>query len=314
VAARLIKNENSKPWMRWMRISVIALVLLSHFAWSGAHLFHFLGPVKTYFLGWDNGIDYLLSPRTEVRSLTDEEPTPILFGGRSSLRDAGAQVDNAEHHFNRHQVSMIHALMARAWFFMYFVLLSIAAARTMRERIVWSLALVLLYFVSCGSAAFWFRSAPAFFKVDQGTPLKVGQTLHYELALGPQMLAALRRQLDSGDEVVVFLRGPNESDKFKVAIYVGNEKLPFNYQDIGAYVIDDRVQLLSALSRSDKLSVEITNTMNHDSYLHGWQRGGLSRRTCQYTIDSQQLASPAVLPVVEVRLRRPNGRVTLAGF
>jgi hypothetical protein len=215
-----------------------------------------------------------------------------------------------------HVGERFHALMARGWFFMYFALFAAAAARGMRERVLWVGVIALLCFVSCATAAFLFRSTPAFFKVDEAVPLKAGQTLRYELTLGAEMLDAVRRQLSKDDELAVFLRGPHEKDKFNVSIYVGDKELSFAYRDIGKYVIRNAALPLNSLSHSDKLVVQVTNAMDHDTFLLSWQRGNLSRRKCTYLDGNGGSGdtSPNLLPALELRLLRSNGRCTLAGF
>lgn len=317
--------QNSQRWFRWTTTGFVVLIVVSHFTWSAAHLVHNLGPLKTYFLGWENGIEYLLTARTEVRSLTDHEPTPVLFGGTASLGAAGAVLTDDTHQLTSRQVSFTTALVARAWYFIYFVLLAAVAANTRRARISWIAAIVVLYLVSCVGAALLFRQTAAFFKTDEAVLLRSGQSLRYEIQLGSQFMAAIRRHAAADDALVVFVRAAEEesprdaaTDKnpFNVRLYHNEQVINADYADIGKHVVDRESQqrILAAESLPGRLVVEVTNRGDMDAWLIGWQRGTLPGRSCVVRNGSADESRPAVLPVVELRLLRPNGRIKLAGF
>lgn len=126
--------RTEQRWLRGTVAATTAVIVISHFAWSTAHFAHVLGPVKTYFLGWDDGFAYFASHDPEIVSLTDREPTPVIFGGQTTLGAAGALSISNDHVFDRDQVSFRFALLTRVWFFGYSVLLAIACAQTMASE------------------------------------------------------------------------------------------------------------------------------------------------------------------------------------
>ena len=78
------------PALRVAAGLLLAVVLTTHFAWSTAHFWGWLGPIKTYIDGLSSGLCYFPYTRPTVLSMTGHEITPILFGGDRSLADAGA--------------------------------------------------------------------------------------------------------------------------------------------------------------------------------------------------------------------------------
>lgn len=294
---------------------VLLLLLGSHYLWSASHFAGILLPVKTYFLGWDDG--FLYFPPAEVLSSTDAESTPVLFGGTSTLASAGAVAGNEYHRLARQEVSFWQAIVARAWFFGYFVLLALAAARTRRQLLLWPLLVLAIFIVSCGWSAALFRRSPAFFRVDQAVALKANHTLRYELQLGPRFMETLRDHGRNDDSLIFFLRSPTEDQRhLAVSVQVGDERLQVEHAKIGKFFVRDQSieEVLLLFEKHAKVTVEIKNIEGEDSWLIGWQHNGLPGRRCTYLTAAANDPTPRVLPVLEIRLERPDGSIKVAGF
>jgi hypothetical protein len=109
---------------------LLGVVLTTHFAWSTAHFWAWLGPVKTYIDGLGSGLCYFPYSRPTVLSMTGHEPTPVLFGGDRPLADAGAWVPQPYSiTLERASRSWLQAFAAQTPLFGYLALLGIIAVR-----------------------------------------------------------------------------------------------------------------------------------------------------------------------------------------
>jgi hypothetical protein len=308
-------------WPRKIVQFSAALLVVSHFAWSSAHLAGFLGPVKTYFLGWPSGFRYLFSPPAEVISLTGQEPTPVLFGGNSSLEAAGAHAGEKKHILDATQRSFGMALLSRAWFFAYAAALTFVTAVDARHRAKWLCGLLVLYLVSSAIASKLMHDLPAFFSVDRAVPLDAGQTIHYEIEMSRDFLDVMQQGLEEGSSLVLFTCGEPflefDHPDVNVSFRAGLRRVPAIYAGNGTFVLDAHAaqQMLDDLAAHRLLLCEISNTSENDTSLSGWQRSRLPSRHCFYRGgDDRGPRGPDVLPIIELRLLRPNGIIQTAGF
>lgn len=302
---------------RGRRVAALVAVLFmlgAHFAWSTAHLWHYLGPGKTYFLGAFLGWPALASPPTEAMSMTGCEPTPILFGGLAGLADAGALVTTDHYPLSSEGVSFSLAYTARAWFFVYLGLLALLTSTRLRRMVGVSLAILALAVTSWISSQ-TLRSLPAFLDVDNAVYVAPQGTLRYRTALSDEFLHALKEKASEGDRLAIYLLCP-ELASVKAKVTTGRTILPA--------VVDRRLLVLrgpavgaalDAMANSREITVELFNPTADALSLGGWQRGSLPSRTC--TIQAPEAPSPqraATLPVLEVRLVNRYGKIKLAGF
>ena len=304
--------------------AAVAVLVVTHFAWSTAHFAHILGPVKTYFLGWDDGDAYLRYPAAEIISLTDQEPSPVLFGGQTTLSAAGALSAGNDHVLDTDQVSFTFALLTRGWFFGYFALLALACSDTMRQKVVAISLTFSVYVAGCLLAAALFRTSPAFFPVDRALALPALQTLRYEVSLGSKFLETFEQSVADGDTIVLHFptnkSGEHRDVDLLVAFRAGEHRLPIVKERDGKGLIyqlagSSLTSSVSGIVRERRLVVEVTNQTTTNMRVVGWQKSTLPMRRCEYLRGSEVVnIAPEALPALELRIIRPNGRIKLAGF
>ena len=122
----------------------------THFAWSTAHFWGWLAPVKSYFTLSQYGRPHLAHLRPPVLSMTGLEKTPVLFGGDASLADGGAHVTAPEVGIDPSSMSWGRALAARAPVLAYLALFGVVAARSPRRRPLVAAAVACLAVGSAG--------------------------------------------------------------------------------------------------------------------------------------------------------------------
>jgi hypothetical protein len=294
-----------------------SLLLLIHYWWASAHLFYELGPLKTYFLGWYQGAAYFTGGATEAVSLTGREPTPILFGGRATLAEAGAFVAPSERRFTAEQVSLVIACLGRLWFFGWLGLAALFVAPDRRRRVLLLAGLAGGLVLSSGVSWLTFRSLPGSFNVDRGVAVPAAGSLRYEVELSSEFIEALRRRA-SGDATLALFVCSRESAPVDVRFFAGSTPLPA--RSIGDEVFyriadEDRAAALAALEKSKQLTLVLANAQSVEAPFAGWQKAGLRGRECFIAgADAGRPVSADVLPALEIRVLRPNGRIEFVGF
>ena len=294
-----------------------SLMLLTHYWWATAHLFYELGPLKTYFLGWYQGIAYVTSPATDAVSLTGREPTPILFGGRSTLAEAGAFLAPTQRELRGDQVSIVITILTRLWFVGWVGLAILFAARNARRRALLPAGLAVGLLLSAVVSWLTFRSIPAFLNVDRAAVVPAGGSLRYEVELSSEFLAALRQRA-SGDATLALFVCSRAKAPVDVRFFAGSTPLPA--RTVGDQVVysiadEERSAVLKALADAKQLTLVLSNSESVEAPFAGWQKGELSGRKCVISgPDARESATTEVLPALEIRVLRPNGRIDLVGF
>jgi hypothetical protein len=314
-------------WLRTVAGVGFGLVVVTHFAWSSAHLWYWNGPVKMYHGGWDMGMPYLLHPRPRVLSMTGMEKTPVLFGGDASLREAGALVGYPEAAIPPRFLSWRSAVLAQAPLFGYLALLGLMVPRPTRQRLFGIVALVVFAAVSSGLSTLTFRTMPRFVPTLAAVALPPGAAMSFRAELSESFLEALRQDLRPGDELRIFLPD-QDGPEVEVRVTAGPVSIPVRPTPTTspgsprgrAYVFRSPQAALAALRRAGRFTLEMTNRSGEPVLFPSWQRPGLPKRRFGIAPIGQppgQADSPnpqARPPAVEIRVLRPDGSLKLAGF
>jgi hypothetical protein len=308
--------RSGRPAARIAAELAAGVLLASHLGWSTAHLWHQLGPLKAYSFGWDDGVPYLVSPATRALSLTGHEPSPVLFGGRAYLAAAGAHVAPDRRSVEAGEVSLPVACMTRGWFFVWFGLLAWLALPALRQRLACLGGLAACLLLSSCLSWLTFREAPCFFHVDRAITVPPGGSLTCRVALSQQFLDAIPHDAE-GPRTLTFFCKPAESD-LTFRFYCGPAPLatrPTGGRFINEVPAEDYTRTLQALRQTRQITLVVTNPTGNVLWVSGWQRNRLLDRQC--TVAGVEQAGPVateVLPILEVRFLRPNGRIDLVGF
>lgn len=311
------------PRLRPAAALALVAVVSTHVAWSTAHLWGWLGPVKSYFLGWDQARTYLFHARPAVVSMTGREPAAILFGGDASLVSAGALVTGAYTPVGPDAVSLVRALAARSAILLAVAVLGAMVMKTARARI---LAVAAVAAVAIGSAvmsAATFRSLPRSFEVATALELAPGARLSYRVALSPRFGEELVRLTEASDEVVlkllpndwnsVDLRGHAWED-VRVSATAGDTALALDRKAV-FWRIAGGPEAAAALRRAGRLEIDLANLSRRTVNVPGWQRVGLPEREAILRGPGGAPAqAPRALPAFEVRVIRPDGSLKAVGF
>ena len=309
-AANSMRN-NSRTKQVAAAVLTIA-VFASHFGWSSAHFAYQLGPLKTYFLGWDDGLVHLINRAALAVSLTGNEPTPVLFGGVCGLDEAGAfQIANER----SVKTSFRVALRTRMLFFGTLGVLAILTTHgSFRIRLL--LCVTAIWVGGAAASRLTFNSVPRFFSVDSAVKLLKGQTLRYDIQLSAELPEALRQACESGDSVVLYV-GNVHFLPIEVRASVAGEPIVTQVTKEGYLfylATEDGTSVADLLSKRRELTVEITNATSEDILLAGWQRSTLPGRRVQFSPPWTDGMPIEVLPAVELRLVRPSGDIKVVGF
>jgi hypothetical protein len=299
--------------LRAAAMVIVGIVLITHLLWSGAHLARNLGPVKTYFLGWDDGWRFFRAKRT--LSLTGAEPTPVLFGGRASLSEAGAFAASRAHRLHPDQVSFGFTLLTGAPFFAVVGAWAMVAVPAGRPRIAAAVAWAAIFGLHVAASHVWFRELPAFFPVDRALILVPGERLTLQVAVSPEFARALRDRVDQGDHLLV--RGPTvNAEGLDLLLLANDEPLDLAPTSNGLLAVKAPLQLAQRLAAADtrRLTLEVVNRRQTVAELAGWQRAGLPLRDCTVQAHDGAERQPQVLPVLELRAFDTRERLILAGF
>ncbi len=293
----------------------LAVGLFSHLAWTTAHLRHNFGPVKSYFLGW-NGWPVLTNPQPRVMSMTGQEATPIMYGGNGTLVEAGAVSVASFAPLNPELISVPNAFK-RQFFFIFLALLiwTVMFLDRMSKPMLVLVPCLFLALISAGSK--FFRILPTRFILERGISLPSNKTFHYEVKLSDGFIAALEKELQGDNSLIVNIQADIEPAVFSIGTPMAN--IPINRTESAAlaqlFAVQDKKQALIEMRKSGIFSFRIDNPLNHDIWFQGWQRTDLEGRKISFLGDSKTVAAPlGVLPATELRVCRPDGSLVLAGY
>ncbi len=315
LAGALAKAIHRAGIFRVVAVAALVVIVGSHFLWSTAHLWGNIGPVKTFFLGLDDG-GKLLTTVPQVVSLTGVEPTPALFGGQGTLTDAGLYFGADARPV---QPSFPYALLARSMFFLYLALLMLVAVSTLRARSIGILALVFAAITSSALSAVTFHEAPATLHTMMTDSFSAGQDAHLTISLSEAFVEALENHATSGDTLLFYMQinrfgmSPiKPDDTYALKVFVGDHALRLTRPNGYAYawVAADLDDALDAFRRSHQLVVQITPKA--DLMIGGWQRPGLRGRMLDFQPPKRE--GIRIWPTFEIRLINADGALKFAGF
>jgi hypothetical protein len=307
----------------WLRITAglaLLIALGTHFAWSTAHFWGWLGPVKVYF-GKDYGSPHLVHLRPLALSMTGWERTPVLFGGEASLDAAGASISDPEMVIDPAFVSWLQALATRAPLLGYVALFGIVAVPSTRRRLLVAAVMAGLTVVSAGLSALTFRAVPNLVPIYARFTLPHEGTFTYQVELSQAFRDTLRKARQPQDGLCFFIGIPYSnadcsSDAALVQISVAADPLPIPIESVDGVCLPlDPPSALAALSEAGHITVAVTNRLGGALPVYAWQRRDLpGRRLVLTPAAGTDIETPECLPVVEIRLLRPDGSIKLAGF
>jgi hypothetical protein len=301
----------------------LGLLVASHFAWSTAHLWGQLGPVKTYFLGWGYGLPYFVHPRTEVASMTGFEETPVLFGGKTALAEAGPHVQAREQELDRGAVSFGMAFSRRLLLFAYLgLLVAFLTVHSWRRGVLVSAGVLGAALLSAGLSWVTFRAMPAVQDIDGAIVLPPGGSLTFRAVLVPSFLDKLASQTEQGDTLVFFIgtqprwTSLERLATIEVSVTAGPTPIPLEVKRTRPlWHARDTSAAVRTLGEAGQVAVAVVNRTEEPLRITGWQRRDLKGRELVVAApEGSWVEEPDVLPAVEIRLMRPDNSLKLHGF
>lgn len=317
-------------WLRLAAGLTLGLVVATHFAWSTAHFWGWLGPGKAFIEGWEIARGYFVHPRASILSLTGWEQTPLLFGGDTSLAAAGAYGVPFEVNIDPDSVSWWRALGTRGLHFFYLALFGILAVRSLHRRMLVIGGLVCLALVTSLWSWLAFRTMPNSFETvvdamgswSEEVSLSPSATLTYRAQLSPAVLDRLRTEMEPQDQLQffvglpsIFLWGtPADQSGIEIEIAAGQTSLATRNKE-GICLALDPQAALAPLSEAGQVTVQVTNHLDRTVRFAGWQRADLPGRQCLIRSKGRgDHPIPVRLPAIEIRLLRPDGSLKVAAF
>jgi hypothetical protein len=312
--ARLVASlwRQDGRWRKGAAFAVMSLVLGSHAAWTTAHWWKQLGPIKTYFLGWDSAWFYFPHGPMRVLSLTDGEPTPRLWGGEADCEEAGAACVPSSQPFPPSHGAFGRALARRLVGAIYLTSFLLLLAASLRRRIAVGLGAVAILLILSALSARTFRQIPTILDIDGQFVLHTKEKISWQTRLGPLFARALAKEVDDGELRLFMLdRGPAE---LKVHVYC--DATPLSLTELAGHhhwqIGKDSA--LAALRTGSQLTIEVENRSDDPVFLGGWQRATLPGRRLIRLPEHLGGQVPVVLPAMELRLVRKDKTIALIGF
>jgi hypothetical protein len=332
----LATGLRGRPPVRVATGLALLVAVGTHFAWSTAHFWGWLGPVKSFVEGWDYGRPYFMHPRPTVLSMTGLERTPTLFGGDAPLDAAGAYVADPQVVIEPGSVSWPRALAAQALFFGYLALFGVAAVHSLRRRLLVAAVMACLAVASSGLSWLTFRAKPNYINTWRPITLPRGAKLSYRAELSQAFLDILKKEMGPQDQLHFFVGLPSVGDtgrpSVEISVAAGPVSIPVRNEgwkpgwnkyanpayrdwDAACWALDPQ-SAVTALNEAGHVTVEVTNHLRRAVGLSAWQRRGLPGRQLIITPagGGADAGAPELLPAVEIRLVRPDGSIKVAGF
>ncbi len=316
---------------------VLGVVLLGHAAWSTAHLWGQLGPCKSFIYGFDFGYYSFIHPRPVALSMTGQEPTPVLFGGTTSLGEAGAYVAPPTP-VTPGSVSWRRALATQAPLFGVLAFVGVFAVRSLRQRLLVAGVAACLAVGWSALTSTTFRAMPGYVEalgwrwpaynatVVPALALTPGAELTYRAELSPAFLETLRNATEPGDKLMFCVsmpqyQPPEPGSEAEAAGHTLDVVISANGAPIATtpmrdtYIAVDTEEALTALAGAGHIQVALRSRLEQDAVFASWQRQGLPGRTCTLTpSEGAEAQTPILLPAIELRLVRPDSSIKMVGF
>jgi hypothetical protein len=296
------------------------LTIGSHFAWSTAHFYHELGPLKAYVEGWPVGLPYFLHPQTQVLSMTGLEPTPTLAGGGASLPQAGAWTRPSELEVGPDAVSFRDAFARRLLPFAYLALLAGTLAYSWPRRLQGGVAVLVASVLSAFMSAQTMRTLPAFFDFQSSIVLPAAAKMSYGAKFDPSFLERLKMTTEAEDILDFYVPQWIAEDEpptlAVVSVFAGSTPLSLKESEKHYLIrVENSLSAVQALAEGGSIKIELVNSNDRGVLLAGWQRRGLTGRVFEITAPvGSSIEDSPVLPAIEIRLRRPDLSIKLIGF
>jgi len=291
-------------------VGVIALVVVLgvQAGWSTSYLRGYLIPIKMFHgfgaLTWlPPYIGHWRLP--QALSLTDLEPTPVLFGGASSLSEGGAVTATVP---SIPSFTWRFGLVARAVLVAYFAGLGLAWTGRSRLPIIAAGACVLWVTPVLAAKTSPLQPTPVYSTFDSER-IRAGDRWRYSVDLGPGFISAVRRTLPTASLVDFMVAGLQPP--FVARVSAGGREIASG--DNGANVLHasmDASRVFALLDASKTIDVELS--ADHDLRVFGWQRPQLAGRHLRAL--QADLSAITAFPAFEVRLLDSRGAPLLVGF
>jgi hypothetical protein len=286
--------------------------------WSTGFLWGYIVPAKIFFgfgsLEWMGDYIAQFAPPTAL-SLSGYEPTPAMFGGNATLRDAGVYLGAEPAAVN---FMWRFGLLARAPLVVYLALVVWFGVAAARKRWVAISALVAgLWFLPVASAKALGPAQPPVFSTFYALHVPPGETWQYEITVGDPFVEQFRRLAPAAASAQFMLAGIHPP--FDVSVRV-NAQVVAHASDGRAVLASDvsPADLLALLDRGRALTISVTTRSEGQSpqpgtSVFGWQRAGLAGRELITNGDASSYRGQT-LPAVEMRLLDVRQRPILIGF
>lgn len=304
MAGRLLSlGLRASTMTRRATLLLLFVALGTHAGWGTAHLWGWLGPAKTYFLGWDDGLPVLRHGPTRAISVTGHEPDPAAFGGNSNLVSAGLAVEPASRPVGRK--SRLLSILTRLSFLTIIAALCCAVISGRRRRRI-AVALVLLVGLGIGELSFQTLSQVAApWRITESVPVDARGALTYRLQPAAATRDALRAGFSSDSQLELFLQA---TGPVRISWDADGVSIPVTAVGPSHYAVSSPVAVETAMSATT-WTITIENPGPTPVAITGWQRNPLPGRTLVDGADAPRL------PAVEFRLRQlSDGFLALAAF
>lgn len=293
---------------RTLIVAAIAVLVLVQAGWSTSHLRGYVIPVKMFHgfgdVSWIARYigQWQLPPAI---SLTGLETTPIMFGGRSTITEAGAVSAPA---IPTPTYSWRFGLVSRATLVVYLTWLAAIWRGQSRWRAIAAGAVAIWVLPVFAAKVSPLQPASVYSTFDSER-IRAGDRWYYSIDVGTPFLEAARQASADADHVELMLAGLQPP--FTARVTSAGEEI--------AVATDGRMvlqstwtveRMLGILERSRRLEVELSS--DHDTRVFGWQRSQLPGR--RLVAAQSNLAMITALPAFEVRLLNSRGTPVLIGF
>ncbi len=297
--------------MRLLGAAAVVLLVAAQVSWSTAYLWGYVVPAKMFFgFGYREWIPQYLGQwqLPLATSLTGSEPTPVMFGGGATLKDAGLFIVD---HVQTPKFSLRFGLFCRALLVIYLAALAAAGLGVARRRFV-AVAAVALWLLPVLVVQAWPIQPAAIFSTFDSEHLPAAQTWRYSVALGESFLSAVRQhqpEAASVEFMVAALQPPfgtriSNGEGVVLADAVDGRMVLRSGMDVGTVV--------QTLERSRRIEVELS-AGEAGTKLFGWQRTGLPGRALSNAATAAPVDESA-LPAFEMRMMDGRGRPILIGY